>query len=68
MKLLGAFQTYVEDLVEKFEGIFYLARVVELNCKKRRSLAMNSFRCELKKIGEDLLQVSSLFCSIQQSV
>ena len=57
MEPLDEFQIYVEDLVEKFEGIFRLSGVVELDCKKRRSPAMNSFRCELKRIREELIQV-----------
>ena len=57
MKPLGAFPIYVTKLVKEFGGIFHLDGVVELDCKKRLSPAMNSFRCELKRIREELIQV-----------
>ena len=59
MKPSGAFRIHVTKLVKEFGGIFRLDGVVELDCKKRQSPAMNSFRCELKRIREELIQVSS---------
>ena len=57
MKPSGSFQILVKNLIRKFDGIFCLGGVVEVDCKKGQSLAMDSFRRELKRIREELLQV-----------
>ena len=57
MKPSGAFRIHVTNVVEEFGGIFSLAGVVEVDCKKRQSPAMVSFRCELKRIRNELIQV-----------
>ena len=49
---LGAFRIYIAQLVKEFTGIFRLAGVVEMDCKKGQSQAMNLFRCELKRIKD----------------
>ena len=54
------FRILVDNLVELFnksEPIFCLGGVVKMDCKKRQSEAMNSFRCKLKGIREGLIKV-----------